>query len=442
MKRNLSFVFFFVILTQCAVAQVVSLEDVVKLALEKNYDIQLVRNTASAAETDNQYAFGGFLPQLNGTASKNWSVQNQKQVLFDAAHDSTIHNIKNGVPSSNTQASIQLTWTLFDGTKMFATRRRLEETATQGQMLLKNQMTNSIASVIANYYNIVRQKQQLKAIHEQMAVSEERVKLAERKLEVGTGIKPELLQAKVDLNAFRTQALQQETIIGQLKDQLNGLVGMQLPNAYEVSDSILIDLNVQREEIESNIENSNYALQAFSRSVAIAKLAVRERRGDLFPVINFVSNYNFQRTDNKVAVSIISPLLNQNQGYNYGFTMSVPILQGFNRRRLVQQAKLTYNYQSLYYEQQKIVVAVQLRNAFTAYDNAKKILNVQEENIGVAKENVFVALEGFKRGATTFIELRTAQQSLADAYNSLILARYNAKVAETELFRISGRLLQ
>ncbi len=49
----------------------------------------------------------------------------------------------------------------------------------QGELFVKEQMVNTIAQVITNYHNIVRQKQQLKAIREQMGVSEERVKLAE-----------------------------------------------------------------------------------------------------------------------------------------------------------------------------------------------------------------------------------------------------------------------
>ena len=36
-----------------------------------------------------------------------------------------------------------------------------------------------------------------------MTINEERVKLADKKLSVGLGTKPELLQAKVDLNAQR-----------------------------------------------------------------------------------------------------------------------------------------------------------------------------------------------------------------------------------------------
>jgi outer membrane protein TolC len=93
------------------------------------------------------------------------------------------------------------------------------------------------------------------------------------------------------------------------------------------------------------------------------------------------------------------------------------------------------------YEQQKALAVVGVKNAFTNYDNSKRILTIQEENILVAKENVAIALAGFKRGITTFIELRTAQQSLSDAYNQLIAARYNAKISEIELRRLQGALL-
>jgi outer membrane protein TolC len=96
----------------------------------------------------------------------------------------------------------------------------------------------------------------------------------------------------------------------------------------------------------------------------------------------------------------------------------------------------------LFYEQGRIGVDVEVQNAFTAYENAKAVLLIEEENILLARENLYITLETFKRGAVTFIELRTAQQSLADADNRLINARYVAKVAETELLRLNGGLLQ
>jgi outer membrane protein len=377
------------------------------------------------------------LPQLNATGSATW-VNNHQKFEFD---DET-RNVSGQAKSNNISGSLQLVWTLFDGTKMFATRERLDQIATQGQLNVKDQMVNSISAVINNYYSIVRQKQQLRAIQEQMSVNEERVKLAERKLQVGTGGKPELLQAKVDLNAQRTLSIQQETLITQLKDQLNGLVGLQLPTVYDVSDSIIINLDLKQEEISNDIESKNFSLQATQTDIRIAKLSLNERRAERTPIINLNGAYNYSQTDNTKLINPFSAVYSQINGLNYGLSVTIPILNGFNVNRQIQQAKVTLNRQQLLYNQQKQQVDIGIKNAYVNYDNAKKVLLIEEENILLAKENVVIALESFKRGIATFIELRTAQQSLADGYNRLIAARYNAKIAETELLRLNGGLLK
>ena len=436
MRRVFLFVFIFAFYTSFSQEEI-PLDQIIALALEKNYDVQLSKNVSEAASTDNQYAIGAFLPQLNAVGATVWNSNNQELRFQDESR-----NNSGKAEANNTSASVQLTWTLFDGTRMFATRERLSAIADQGELLVKDQMVNTIAAVASNYFDIVRQKQQLKAIEEQMSVSEERVKLAERKLQVGMGAKPELLQAKVDYNAQRTQAIQQQVFIRQLKDQLNALVGLQLPAQYEVSDTIIIDLNLRQEEISSNIENTNFGLQVARNEIGISDLSVRERKAELLPFFNFNAAYNYSRTDNTRLLNPFAPLYSQSDGYNYGFSVNFPILTGFNQRRLIQQAKINISRQKLLFDQLKTNVNVGLQNAFVNYDNAKKILLIEEENILLAKENVSIALETFKRGATTFVELRTAQQSLAEAYTRLINARYLAKVAEIELLRLNGGLLK
>jgi outer membrane protein len=415
----------------------VSLDQVIGLALEKNYDVRVARNVSESAATDNRFASGAFLPQLNATGGLVWNRNDQELRFQDISR-----NNSGKAESQNTTASLQLVWTLFDGTRMFATKERVAQLAEQGELAVKNQMINTIALVITNYYNIVRQKQQLKAIHEQMSVSEERVKLAERKLQVGTGIKPELLQARVDFNAQRAQAIQQETIITQLKEQMNALVGLQLPSEYDVADTIIIDLDLSDQVSFENLENSNYQLLTARKNLNIASLSLRERRAEYLPFLNFNAAYNYSKNDNTRLLNPFSPVFSQTNGLNYGLSVTLPILNGFNTRRLTQQAQLEVGRQTLLYEQQRNDVNVALRNALVNYENAKKILLIEEETIGAAKENVYIALETFKRGVTTFIELRTAQQSLADAYFRLITARYNAKLAETELLRLNGSLLK
>jgi outer membrane protein TolC len=415
----------------------VTLEQVVALALEKNYDVRIARNVAESAETNDNYVVGAFLPQINAEAATVWNDNEQNLRFQDATR-----NNSGDAKSNNITGSVQAVWTLFDGTRMFATRERISQIVEQSELQVKEQMVNTIASVINNYYDIVRQKQQLEAVREQMSVSEERVKLAEKKLQVGTGIKPELLQARVDYNAQRTQVLQQEAIIAQLKEQLNNFVGLQLPTVYDVADTIIIDLNLRLDESFQNLDNTNYSLLATRKNLNIANLTLRERRAEYLPFINFNAAYNFSRNDNTKQINPFGPVYNRTEGFNYGFSMSLPILSGLNTRRQAQLARIEVVRQELLYDQQRNTINVDLRNAFTNYENAKKILLIEEENIGLAKENVFIALEAFKRGVNTFIELRTAQQSLAEAYNRLISARFNAKVAETELLRLNGSLLQ
>jgi outer membrane protein TolC len=431
-------VLYFIMFSSAAFAQVkVSVEEVVSLALQKNYDVQLARNTAQTAQTDDNYANYAFLPTLNGTGNITWNSNEQSLEFQDASR-----NNSGEAESNNMTGAVQLSWTLFDGSRMFLTRKRIGTVAEQNDLLLKNQMVNTISAVIAQYYDVVRQKQQLRALVEQMAVSEERVKLAERKLQVGTGAKPELLQAKVDYNAQRTQALQQKALIEQLKESLNALVDRQLPGSFDVADTILIDLSLQREEVMQNIQNNNFGLVAARTGMEAAMLSYRERRAELFPTINFNAAYSKAKTENIKLINPFAPLNSQSNGFNYGFLLTVPIFNGLNQHRLIQQAKITSMRSELLYRQLQLSVDVGLQNAFTQYENAKEVLVIEEENILLAKENVVIALESFKRGATTFVELRTAQQSLETAYNRLIAARYNAKVAETELLRLNGSLLR
>jgi outer membrane protein TolC len=69
-------------------------------------------------------------------------------------------------------------------------------------------------------------------------------------------------------------------------------------------------------------------------------------------------------------------------------------------------------------------------------------LALEEENILLAKENVDIIMQVYKLNSTTYIQLREAQKSLEDAYNRLIAARYNTKLAETELLRLKGELVK
>jgi outer membrane protein len=303
-------------------------------------------------------------------------------------------------------------------------------------------VVNTVASVVNTYYNIVRQKQLLKAIEEQMSISQTRVDLAQRKLEIGVGAKPDVLQSKVDLNAQKARQLEQQTLIAQLKEQLNQLMNVPQGATYEVKDSIPVNNKLILEEIQGAVTTNNPALKILQKNIDIAGLTLKERKAERYPVVNFNSNYNYNRADNKAVVNPFQPLFSQNKGFNYGLSATIPIFNNSIVRRNIQQAELDIQYQQLLFKNQQAQLNLTVINAYKEYGQQQKALQLEEENIVLARENVSIILETYRLNAATLLQLREAQRSLSDAYDRLIAARYNTKVAEIELLRLKGEIVK
>jgi len=436
-KIWISFLLMLVFGPQLSAQNKLTVEQAIAATIENNYDIQLLRNDSSSYALDKSYARAAFLPRLNATTGLVFNNNNQKQKLADGTKRQG-----NGLRSSNLSGSVQLNWTVFDGFKMFATRDKLNEFVKLGELNIKNQVVNSVATVINNYYNIVRQKQQLKAIEEQMSINEERVKLAEKKFSVGLGAKPDILQGKVDLNAQKAARLKQQTLIDQLKEQLNQLMNVELNTRYEVEDSIVFKDEIILGDIMGTVEASNPQLQLIKKNIDIGKLTLKERKADRYPVVSINSAYNYSKVNNQTVINSFTPLFTRNNGFNYGIGVTIPIFNNYNVKRQIQQAQLDIDYLNISYKNQKTKIDLAITNAFKDYDLQKKTLALEEENILLAKENVFIALERLRLGISTYLELRETQKSLELAYDRLIAARYNTKLAETELLRLKGDLLK
>jgi len=432
-----SIILFFILPAAAQGQNILTVEQAIMAALENNFQIQLVRNDSASYALDNSYARAAFLPRLNATGGLVFNNNSLEQKLSDGSKRQS-----SGIRSNNLSGSVQLNWVLFDGLKMFATKDKLAEFVKLGELSIKDQMINTVSEVINVYYNIVRQKQMLKAIEEQMSITEERVKLAEKRLTVGLGAKPELLQGKVDLNAQKAEKFKQQTLIEQVKEGLNRLMNVALTTAYDVPDTILFEKDIILVDLMSGVERTNTQLQVARKNIDISKLTLKERKAERWPILSFNSAYSYSKTENKTVINTFTPLYNRNNGFNYGLGINIPILNYFNTKRGIEQAQLDIDYLNISYQSQKSIIDLDIIIAYKGYELQKKTLALEEENILLAKENVHIAVERFRLGISTYIELRETQKSLADAYDRLISARYTLKLAETVLLRLKGDLIR
>lgn len=436
--RNLLIVVVFTCTTFCAEAQqILTLEEAVATALQNNYDIQLARRDSLAAGINYQYRDAVFLPTLNAATTAQWNNNNQKQILAN----NTVREAK-GVKSNNINGNANLNWVLFDGLRMFASREKAAYILEAGGYTAKQQIIATVATVIKTYYDIARQRQQIKLTDVQIELNAERAKLAQYKLDIGTGAKPDVLQSKVDLNAQRSLRLQYESEMVQLKQQLSQAMNLQNNADFNIPDTIPVNYSLTLSDVLQDLDRTNPSLLLAKANIDIANLTLKESKSEQYPTLSFFSNYNYNRLKNKRTLNDFSLLYNRSNGYNYGLTASIPIFNQFNIRKQIKQDKLNVTLQQLNFENQFSILNLSILNAFRAYEQQKQQLKLEEENILLARENFDIVNQTYRLGMATLIQLREAQSSLAQAYNRLIEARYNAKISETELMRLRGDIVK
>ena len=127
---------------------------------------------------------------------------------------------------------------------------------------------------------------------------------------------------------------------------------------------------------------------------------------------------------------------------NYGLTLGVDLFDGFNRRREKSNAQIEIENKEHQYNEVEQQVKADLITIYYAYTNNLRLLKLEEQNLKTAEENLYIALERYKLGNLSGLELREVQKSLLDAEERLISIEYLSKVAEISLLQISGRIME
>ncbi len=428
------FITFFVLSTSFLFSQeMLSLEEAINIALKNNFSISVARNEAVIADNNLTAGNAGLLPKIDINATQSYSINNTKQELLSGqAIDRT------GAKSNSFNAGVSLNWTIFQGLALFITYDRLKELRDIGEINFKAEVERTIASVKIVYYDVVKETITLKVIQEGIKISEERLRIAEDKLEVGAGAGVDVLQAKVDLNADKSTLLRQQLIINNLKTSLNQLLGREVNAEFITIDSLVLVTNLDYNDLLHSIHKQNSSLLLSEKNKNISSLMLSGLKSLRFPRISAFVNYNYLYSESQAGFT----LSNQNLGFTYGLTLSLNLFDGFNQNRQIENANITLINSELQYKDTKSKIMSEFERQYKAYQNNLTLLKLEEENFEIAERNIDIAMERFRLGTYSPLELREAQRAYTAAQNRLVDAQYQSKVAEIELLKISGLLVK
>jgi outer membrane protein TolC len=412
--------------------QTLTPEEAVNIALKNNYDILVSRNDANIDSVNNTAGNAGMLPNIAITGSDNYSPASNVDQQPSSGSLITSSNAR----SNTLNAGINLNWTLFDGGKMFVTKNKLNQIQALGELQFKDQVLQTVYSVVLAYYDVVRQKQQLASINKVISYNLDRVKITQTMFDAGLSAKPNLLQAKIDLNVFQENVINQQAVIVAAKRILNQLLSRGVDTPFEVADSIMLNYAPDKKMLAQKLDSANTTIRSFQKQVDIANLTVKEMNTLRLPRFNFNAGYDLSQSNTSVG----SILMTRTYGPVVGGSLTIPIYQAGNVNRQVKTAKIQYQSAQHELENMKLLVSEQLQNAITQFENQQQLLTIEKDNAILAKENLDIIIQRLRLGQTTSLEVTQAEANFVESLTRLVNFEYNLKVAETKLKQLLAQL--
>jgi outer membrane protein TolC len=401
-------------------------DEALKIGLKNNFDILIAKNEQQADSILNSPGEAGMLPSVWLNAGYGINRNNIHQEFTNGNEI-----ISNNAGGSNLTAGIALSWTLFDGTKMFVTKRKLEQIEMLGYYNFRANVLTATGDILLAYYDIVRQQQQINSTDEIIKFNEERVKITEARFTAGLGPKTDLLQAKIDLNIQKENRINLSILLDESKRQLNTLIARDVNILFAVEDSIALSPLADRAQLEQKMYAANPSLLAFKSQVEISRLAYRETKTQYYPRVALNAGYNFGRSESTAGFS----LYNQSYGWSTGLVFSMPLYQGGRLNRETKIAQLDLQSSEYRFQQANLSASLSLQNALAVYDGREQALALEKENETMARESMMLALERLRLGQGNALEVAQAQSTLASSLFRVSAFHYDMKSAEINVRR-------
>jgi outer membrane protein TolC len=410
-----------------------SLQRAIEIGMDHNYNIKIAENDLDIAENNYTLGNAGFLPTVDVLASRDFEVQDS-ELDFASGEGQSV----NGARSSSFGASAILNWTIFDGTRMFITYDRLAEIKQASAVDAQITIENTLADISTAYYTVILEQERVSVLQNSVDLSAERLRLARTQYEVGKASKLEFLAAQVDYNADTSALIRQREQLFNAKINLNTLMARDPEIDFEVPDQIDANLELQIGELKDKALSSNPSLLLARRNQNISNLLVREIQAERLPQVSVNLGYNYNSSEAEAGFV----LGRQSNGVAYGVSARMNLFDGLNRTRRIQNARVNLETSAYVIEQTRLQLQAQLEQTFVSYTNSIQLLELETENFAIAKENADIALERYRLGKSNALELREAQINAVEAESRLIDAIYTTKIAEIELLRLSGQIMQ
>ena len=401
-----------------------TLDDCIRIALQRNFDIQQVYATSRAAAAGLTQAFGQYLP--GATVSANYSRQLtnlREQISFI-----------NGVPvrgnpiPNRYSANINMGWTIFNGFRREADYDAATNTVDAAEHDVLFQRLLVAYNITRQYIEVLRTEQIVRARKENLSLSRATYDRVKALYDNGRAPVTQLLSQETEVANQEVAVVRAENDHDLAKVNLLTLMCVDptqealFDPASFPRDATSLEVDAFRKEIgseQASVQraiNARPDIKAAQEREEAASAGITSATAGYFPTLQANGGYTWSNFE-------ISNFDTQGQWF-VGLNIRMPIFDQFQTHRAIENAKLQQTQRNLDLQRLEQQIGQGVRSAYLQLSAAEKGLDITDRALTSAETSFEAMQERFNVGGAQLVEVQQANYQLITARINRVTAVY------------------
>ena len=434
MKKLVPLLFTF-IASNISNAQVLKIDEAIRIALSNNYGVIIAQQEEVALKTDIHPGAVGLLPTIDANSAGSYSYSSTNQE-FNGGIFPAIEGME---ASQNSQsAKVSASYLLFNGGARIKLYSKLKASGKLSEIQTKITIESTLVQVVNAYYEVVRLSNQLEFINSSLSLSRDRLKRIKINNEYGNSSKIDVLNAQVDFNSDSSNYVNTELKLRQSKNELNFLLGRKIALKFDVYGGVELPTVKEADEYIQNAKENNTLVMLSNIQLNMAELDKKISSSNFMPVLSTNLDYGYSGSASDVGVFKSASSV----GYTAAVSLKWNLFDGLKKQKALEKAKINIEVNTSKYQQTLLNIEKEVQNYYDALTQNIKLLDLEKQNRTVAKLNMERSKDLFNNGSITSLQFRQAQLNLLQIENRINNLNYAIKVYDYQLLRMTNELVK
>ena len=415
--------------------QLMSLEDALSLTLKENISVKIKTNELDQIKNYEKVGVLGTLPRIivNGSASGNKGTSSLEFATddFPALEDAESE-------SKSISGNVGINYNLFNGLGSIYTYQKLKKQTDLKSTELSIQIEQVLLKTAKEYFDIAYLQENYNIIKELLDVSKERYNRIKVQNEFGNASKLDLLSAEIDLNNDSINLMNIEFELQIAKNQLNQTLNRDLAYDFLVENKVEINRDLNYSDLNQETQKNNNNVLLGQYMLDISKKDKKINAVSILPRIEISAQYGYNQTESNTSIILDQTSLGLTGFLNFSWD----IFDGLAKNKITQNTRIQIESNKLELQSIKQEIQKEFNASYKQYENSINLIDIEKRNQSTSEKFFERAKEQFYQGQLSRNDFRLAQIDLSTSKNRLNQTLYNAKIAELNLYRLSGKIIQ